>query len=91
MAEYRELIASIAADKGLRAPVLAPSLSAEQTERYNELLVKVENLVWQEVDKYITGEESIDNYDKVIEAARAAGATEMEEIYNAAWTAALGE
>ena len=43
------------------------------------------------MDKYITGEESIDNYDKVIEAARAAGATEMEEIYNAAWTAALGE
>ena len=91
VAEYRELIASIAADDGLRSPVLTPSLSAEQTERYNELLVKVENLVWQEVDKYITGEEPIENYDKVIEAARAAGATEMEEIYNAAWNAALGE
>ena len=58
----------------------APPLDAEQTERYNELLVAVENIVWQEVDKYITGQEPIENYDKVIEAARAAGATEMEEI-----------
>jgi hypothetical protein len=69
----------------------APPLDAEQTERYNELLVAVENIVWQEVDKYITGQEPIDNYDKVIEAARAAGATEMEEIFNTAWNAALGQ
>lgn len=91
VAAYRELIASIASDAGLRAPVLTPPLSADQTERYNELLVKVENLVWQEIDKYITGVEPIENYDKVIEAARAAGATEMEEIYNTAWKAALGK
>ena len=63
----------------------APPLNAEQTERYNELLIAVENIVWQEIDKYITGQEPIENYDKVIEAAKAAGATEMEEIYNAAW------
>ena len=51
----------------------------------------VENIVWQEVDKYITGQEPIENYDKVIEAARAAGATEMEEIFNTAWNTALGK
>ena len=67
----------------------APPLDAEQTERYNELLVAVENIVWQEVDKYITGQEPIENYGKVIEAARAAGATEMEEIFNTAWNTAL--
>ena len=67
----------------------APPLDAEQTERYNELLVAVENIVWQEVDKYITGQEPIENYDQVIEAARAAGATEMEEIFNTAWNTAL--
>lgn len=91
IAAYRDLIASIAADKGLRAPVTNPPLSADDTERYNELLVKVENLIWQEVDKYIIGEEPIENYDKVIEAAKAAGATEMEEIFNNAWKAMLGE
>lgn len=91
VAEYRALVASIAADTNLRNPVLNPPLSAEQTERYNELLVKVENLIWQEVDKYITGAEPIENWDKVIESARKAGAAEMEDIYNAAWKAALGE
>ena len=57
----------------------------------SRVLIAVENIVWQEVDKYITGQEPIENYDKVIEAAKAAGATEMEEIYNAAWDAALGK
>ncbi len=77
-------------DAGLRVAPLEPSLTAEQTERYKELKTKVEDMVYQEIDKYITGEEPIENYDKVIEAARAAGAEEMEQIYNDAWNAALG-
>lgn len=91
---YRAVTQAILNDPGLvdvNTITTAPPLTAEQTERYNELLVAVENIVWQEVDKYITGQEPIDNYDKVIEAAKAAGATEMEEIYNAAWNAALGK
>ncbi len=91
---YREVTRSILNDPGLvdvSTITTAPPLNAEQTERYNELLIAVENIVWQEVDKYITGQEPIENYDKVIEAAKAAGATEMEEIYNAAWDAALGK
>lgn len=90
-AAYREMVAGIATMPGTREPVITPPLTEEQTERYNELLLAVENLVYQEVDKYITGEEPLENYDKVIEAAKAAGATEMEEIYNAAWNAALGK
>lgn len=78
-------------DAGLRAPVIEPPLTAEQTERYKELLTRVEDMVYQEIDKYITGEEPIENYDQVIAAAREAGAAEMEEIYNAAWNAALGK
>ena len=92
--DVREQLQAILNDAGLRdvaSVTTAPPLTAEQTERYNELLVAVENIIWQEVDKYITGQEPIENWDKVIETARAAGATEMEEIYNAAWTAALGE
>lgn len=92
-AEYRAQLQAIMSDPGLRDAATvgtAPTLSAENTERYNELLVAVENIIWQEVDKYITGQEPIENYDKVIEAARAAGATEMEQIYNDAWTAAMG-
>ena len=93
-AAYREQLQTILNDAGLRdvaSVTTAPPLTAEQTERYNELLVAVENIIWQEVDKYITGQEPIENWDKVIETARAAGATEMEEIYNTAWAAALGE
>ncbi len=91
---YRAVTQAILNDPGLvdvNTITTAPPLNAEQTERYKELLVAVENIVWQEVDKYITGQEPIENYDKVIEAARAAGAAEMEEIFSAAWNAALGK
>ena len=91
---YRAVTQAILNDPGLvdnNTIITAPPLSAEETERFNELLVAVENIVWQEVDKYITGQEPIENYDKVIEAAKAAGAAEMEDIYNKAWAAALGE
>lgn len=90
-AEYRAQLQGILNDTALRdisTVTLAPTLNAEQTERYNELLLSVENIIWQEVDKYITGQEPLENWDKVAESARAAGATEMEEIYNAAWEAA---
>ena len=93
-AEYRAQLQGIMNDTALRDTATvstAPTLSAEDTERYKELLVAVENIIWQEVDKYITGQEPIENWDKVMEAARKAGATEMEEIYNAAWDAAMGK
>ena len=93
-AAYRAVTQAILNDPGLvdvNTITTAPPLSAEQTERFHELLVAVENVVWQEVDKYITGQEPIENYDKVIEAAKAAGATEMEEIYNTAWNETLGK
>lgn len=90
-AAYAETKEMINNDAGLRAPVIEPPLTAEQTERYKELLTRVEDMVYQEIDKYITGEEPIENYDQVIAAAREAGAAEMEEIYNAAWNAALGK
>lgn len=77
-------------DPNLRIPSVTPPLSAEAQERYNELAVKVSDMFNQEVDKYIIGTESIDNYDQLIEKLRAAGAEEMEQIYNDAWNAALG-
>lgn len=89
--EYYATMEMCRADEGLRFPTLNPPLSEEQTERFNELKTAVENIVTQEWDKYIMGLEPIDNYDKVIETVRAAGAAEMEEIYNTAWAEALGE
>ena len=78
----------IANDPGMREPVYEPSLSEEDTERYNELKSTVENIVSQEWDKYIMGLEPIENYRAVIDQARAAGAEEMEPIYNNAYKAA---
>jgi ABC-type glycerol-3-phosphate transport system substrate-binding protein len=91
VAAYQASIDSIANDKGLREPAVNPPLTEEQTERYNELHVRVDDLVYQEIDKYITGEEPIENYDTVIAAAKEAGAAEMEEIMNEAWNAVLGK
>ena len=84
------MVSKIGPMEGNREPVLAPPLNEEQTERYAELLLKVENLVWQEVDKYIKGEEPVDNWDSVIASIKPE-ADEMEEIYNAAWNAMMGE
>ena len=89
-AAYLDMVSKIGPMEGNREPVLAPPLSEAQTERYTELLLKVENLVWQEVDKYIKGEEPIENWDNVIATIKA-DAEEMEEIYNEAWNAALGK
>jgi len=90
--KYEYVSALLEADEGLRQPVsVNPPLTAEQTERYNELKTAVVNICSQEWDKYIMGVEPIDNYDNVIAAAREAGATEMEQIYNDAWNAALGK
>ena len=91
VAEYKAKLANIVNDTNLRAPVTSPALTLEQAERYNELLVAVENIIWQEVDKYITGQEPIENWDKVMEKARKAGAEEMEKIYNDAWAALQGK
>lgn len=89
-AAYLDMVSKIGPMEGNREPVLAPPLNEEQTERYAELLLKVENLVWQEVDKYIKGEEPIDNWDNVIASIKAE-ATEMEDIYNTAWNAMMSE
>ena len=89
-AAYLDMVSKIGPMEGNREPVLAPPLNEEQTERYAELLLKVENLVWQEVDKYIKGEEPVDNWDSVIASIKPE-ADEMEEIYNAAWNAMMGE
>lgn len=91
VAEYKAKLAGILNDQNLRAPISNPPLTVEQSERYSELLVTVENIIWQEVDKYITGQEPIENWDKVIEKAREAGAAEMEKIYNDAWAALQGK
>lgn len=90
-AEFKAQVAAIAGDEGLRAPVVTPPLSEEATERYNELHVAIETYVYQEIDKYITGEEPIDNFDNVIEHALELGLEEMEAIYNDAWNEALGK
>jgi putative aldouronate transport system substrate-binding protein len=69
-------------DKGLMVSPYASPLTPDETARVAELKTAVENIILPEIDKYITGLEPIDNYDAVIQRARDAGATEVEEIYN---------
>jgi putative aldouronate transport system substrate-binding protein len=71
-------------DGALQEPVMFPPLSVEDAERVQELLLDVNTYLEQEYDKYILGEETIDNWDQVIKKAEELGVREIEEIYNKA-------
>ena len=81
---FRKWFSKIETDPGMREPILDPPFTFEEAQRYKELKSAVDNILVPEYDKYIMGLEPIENYDKVIERARAAGAKEIEDIYNAA-------
>jgi hypothetical protein len=82
--EYLSLMDAIENDPGMREPITNPPLSTEDAERVKILKSSIDDMLAQEYDKYIMGIEPIENYDEVIERVRAAGAAEIEDIYNKA-------
>lgn len=71
-------------DKGMREPVLDPSFTSDEAAKIKQIKSALDNILLPEYDKYITGQEPISKYDEVIAKAKAAGATELEKIYNTA-------
>jgi ABC-type glycerol-3-phosphate transport system substrate-binding protein len=65
-------------------PVLDPPLSNADAERVKDITLALSTYLEQEYNKYIMGNEPIDNWDRVIVQAERLGARELEDIYNKA-------
>ena len=63
-------------------PHIAPSFPTEEADRVKELTTDLDTFFTQEYDKYITGKESIDNWDALIKKAEDMGVRELEQLWN---------
>lgn len=72
----------VEADKAYTQPQLYPPLGEEESEKMKDILVDVNTMLEQEYNKYIMGQEPIDNWDNVIATLEGMGIRELEQIYN---------
>ena len=72
-------------------PHIAPSFTTEEADRVKELTTDLDTFFTQEYDKYITGKESIDNWDALIKKAEDMGVKELEQLWNDAEARAVAE
>lgn len=77
--EYWNIVAN---DNAYHSPVINPSLTIEESERTADILLELNTMLEQEYNKYITGIDPVNNWDKVIERCEEIGARELEQIYN---------
>lgn len=66
---------------------LYPSLSEEDNDRATTLQSNLNNVFDQEIDKFITGQRSLDEWDDFVATLETQGASELAEIYNNAYQA----
>lgn len=62
-----------------------PAFTTEETEEITDLELRIGNVFDQEIDKYITGKKSMDQWSELVEMLKAQGAERLEEIFNAAY------
>lgn len=62
-----------------------PSFTADETSRIAELESNINNVFNQEVDGFITGKTSMDEWDSFVETLKAQGTEELEQIFNDAY------
>ena len=62
--------------------VLDPPFISEEVERLRGLRTKLDDMVTQEMDKFIMGARPIEQYPEFARQLREAGSGEMEDIYN---------
>jgi putative aldouronate transport system substrate-binding protein len=84
VSRYLEAYNKIEFDPNMREPVLDPPFTTEESQRIKEIVSILQNLFLPEYDKYITGITPMSEYDSLVAKARAAGAEELETIYNTA-------
>ncbi len=71
-------------DPSLHAELLAPSFTREETERIKQIFTDVNAILDPMIDKVVIGQSTLEQYDAAVQSAIAAGAQELEEIYNTA-------
>ena len=76
--------AQVNSDPNMHLPVLPPAFNEEERERLKRLITDVDNILNPALDGFIVGTLPMDEFDAVMEQAIAAGAEEIEEIYNTA-------
>lgn len=61
-----------------------PPFTEEETERIVDLEIALGNIFDQEIDAFITGARSMDEWPVLVESLKNAGVAELEEIFNTA-------
>lgn len=85
--EQAEKIDQYTEDGSIVYAPLYPSLSQEDNERATSLQANLNNVFDQEIDKFIIGQRSMDEWDDFVATLESQGASELAEIYNNAYQA----
>lgn len=71
-------------DKALHPEVMLPSFTAEEAEKLKKIYTDVGAILDPLIDKVIVGQATLSDWDKGVEAAKKAGAEDLEKIHNEA-------
>ncbi len=62
-----------------------PAFTSDETEEITDLELRIGNVFNQEIDAYITGKKSMDQWSELVDALKAQGSERLEEIFNQAY------
>ena len=62
-----------------------PPFTADETDRIVELEMNLGNVFDQEIDKFITGKRPMSEWQQLVDALKAQGSEELEQIFNTAF------
>lgn len=72
----------ISKDDAYVQPHIDPSLTTEESEKVQDILVDVNTMLEQEYNNYIMGETPVEDWGQVIKRCEDMGIRELEKIYN---------
>jgi hypothetical protein len=82
--EADEWNALVAGDPGLHPEVLSPPFTKDEAERLKTIQADVNAIIDPAIERVILGQMSIADYDGEVQSIIAAGAQELQDIYNEA-------
>lgn len=62
-----------------------PAFTTEEVEEITDLELRIGNVFDQEINNYITGKKSMEQWNELVEMLKAQGTERLEEIFNAAY------
>ena len=73
-----------AGDKALHPEIMLPSFNAEEAEKIKQIFTDVNAILDPLIDKVVTGQSTMADWEKGVESAKKAGAEDLEKIHNEA-------